>query len=61
MTECILAADIGTTSLKVGLISMKGDLVSLATARNLQKDARFCGSNWLQTLRFAFTQYLFVR
>ena len=41
MTDCILAADIGTTSLKVGLISMKGDLVSLATARNLQKDARF--------------------
>ena len=49
MTDCILAADIGTTSLKIGLISMKGDLVSLATARNLQKDARFCGSNWLQT------------
>ena len=56
MTDCILAADIGTTSLKIGLISMKGDLVSLATARNLQKDARFCGSNWLQTLRFAFNK-----
>ena len=56
MTDCILAADIGTTSLKIGLISMKGDLVSLATARNLQKDAKFCGQYWLETLRFAFNK-----
>lgn len=56
MTECILAVDIGTTSLKVGLISMTGDLVSLASARNLQTDAKFCGQYWLETLRFAFNK-----
>ncbi len=56
MTECILAVDIGTTSLKVGLISMSGDLVSLASARNLQTDAKFCGQYWLETLRFAFNK-----
>ena len=56
MTDCILAVDIGTSSLKIGLISMAGDVVSLEKARNIQTDAKFCGQSWLHTLRFAFNK-----
>ncbi len=56
MTECVCAVDIGTTSLKVGLISLDGDLISLSSAKNITTDAKFCGANWLETLRFAFNK-----
>lgn len=46
MIECVLCMDIGTTSLKAGLISAAGEVVSFCTVPFENPDDRFAASSW---------------
>lgn len=53
MTDCVLAVDIGTTSLKAGFISASGEVVAFSRQRIPFCTGRFVALRWLKTLRKA--------
>ena len=51
MTECVLCVDIGTTSLKAGLISANGEVVSFCTHKFLFPHSRHIAKTWICSLK----------
>lgn len=51
MIETVLCIDIGTTSLKAGLITAQGEVVSISTKRFSDPQNRFIATKWLDALR----------
>lgn len=53
MTEAVIAVDIGTTSLKAGLITAGGEVVSFYKASFSAPQSRFVAESWLWALKVA--------
>lgn len=53
MIETVLCVDIGTTSLKAGLITADGEVVSISTQRFSDHESRFIANRWIFSLRSA--------
>ncbi len=53
MIRCVLSVDIGTTSLKVGLFTEKGEVVSLFAESFKNPDDSFIANQWLVKLKDA--------
>lgn len=51
MTEYVLSVDIGTTSLKAGVISDTGEVVFVCKKSFFDKNSRFVAVKWLQALK----------
>lgn len=51
MTEYVLSVDIGTTSLKAGVISAEGEVVFVCKKSFFDKNSRFVAVKWLQALK----------
>jgi xylulokinase len=51
MINCVLGVDIGTTSLKVGLFTEKGEVVSLIVELFHNPDSSFIANEWLPSLK----------
>lgn len=56
MMETVLAVDIGTTSLKVGLISAEGEVVSSSSYRFKNPDDRYIAKQWFYALKTAIAK-----
>ena len=56
MTECVLSVDIGTTSLKAGLISEEGEVVFILKKVFFNENSRFVAVKWLHALKSILTQ-----
>jgi len=50
MIETVLCIDIGTTSLKAGLITADGEVVSISTKRFSDPQNRFIATKWMDSL-----------
>jgi len=55
MIESVLCVDIGTTSLKAGVITAKGEVVSFSTSRFADPEDRFIAGKWIQALKSALS------
>ena len=53
MEECILAADIGTTALKVGLITKEGKVLAMCYVPYSAPENRFVAEGWIWALKAA--------
>lgn len=53
MEECILAADIGTTALKAGLITKEGKVLAMCSVPYSAPENRFVAEGWLWALKSA--------
>ena len=53
MEECILAADIGTTALKAGLITKDGKVLAMCSVPYSAPENRFVAEGWLWALKAA--------
>lgn len=53
MIETVLCIDIGTTSLKAGVISADGEVVSVSTQRFSDYENRFIANRWIFSLKTA--------
>lgn len=53
MIECVLSVDIGTTSLKAGLVSAQGEVVSFNVRKFSTYSNRFIARKWKRALRKA--------
>lgn len=51
MTDYVLSVDIGTTSLKAGIISAEGEVVFVCKKSFFGKNSRFVADKWLPSLR----------
>ncbi len=56
MIETVLSVDIGTTSLKAGLITADGEVVSFSKYRFLDYDNRFIGERWMLSLAICISK-----
>ncbi len=54
MTDTVLCVDIGTTSLKAGLITASGEVVSVSSYKYLSQNNRYVASRWIEGLKNAF-------
>lgn len=57
MTDCVLCVDIGTTSLKAGVISADGEVVSFCKKQFFDKSSRFVAVKWIQALKSALAHF----
>lgn len=53
MIESVLCVDIGTTSLKAGVITARGEVVSFSTSRFADSEDRFIAGKWIFALKSA--------
>ena len=53
MEECILAADIGTTALKAGLITKEGKVLAMCSVPYSAPENRFVAEGWIWALKAA--------
>lgn len=56
MIETVLAVDIGTTSLKAGLITAAGEVVSFSKYKFIDPNDRFIASKWYDALRISLNK-----
>lgn len=56
MIETVLCVDIGTTSLKTGLITSDGEVVSFSTRRFTDINDRYIALHWKESLKTAIAQ-----
>ena len=56
MKNTVLAVDIGTTSLKAGLISEDGEVVAFSAETFKNPDDRYIALQWLPSLKAAFSE-----
>lgn len=58
MKKCVLSVDIGTTSLKAGIITADGEVVFVCTELYSAPDNRFVAESWLWALKAAVEKIL---
>lgn len=56
MIETVLAVDIGTTSLKAGLVTAEGEVVLSSSYRFKNPEDRFIAKQWFYALKIALTK-----
>jgi len=54
MIDTVLCVDIGTTSLKAGLITASGEVVAVSSYKFLSQKNRFIAERWFDGLKIAF-------
>lgn len=60
MEECILAADIGTTALKAGLITKDGKVLAMCSVPYSAPENRFVAEGWLWALKSAVDKLVYT-
>lgn len=58
MIETVLCVDIGTTSLKAGLITADGEVVSFSSSKLISSEDRFIAGKWILSLKSALSEIL---
>lgn len=58
MIETVLCVDIGTTSLKAGLITADGEVVSFSSSKFGSSEDRFIAGKWILSLKAALSEIL---
>ncbi len=58
MIETVLCVDIGTTSLKAGLITADGEVVSFSSSKFGSSEDRFIAGKWILSLKSALSEIL---
>ena len=60
MKNCILAVDIGTTSLKAGIISTLGNVISYSMSRSKIRETKDTATGWIDQLQEAIERLYFL-